>query len=108
MVNAGVDTIAASGLSCHPPLLPSPPFPSSFFFRLLVAPAWKCRDTTASHRFCSPRPALQADTESEDIGDAFLSGDVEVRDFVKDFVASRKVYHARAAKKARMDAQVMR
>lgn len=43
--------------------------------------------------------AQQAETESDALANKFLSGEVDYKDFLKEFMDKRKLYHLRAAKK---------
>jgi len=43
--------------------------------------------------------AAEAEATSENIATTFLKGDMDHKDFVKDFMEARKLYHLRAAKK---------
>jgi len=43
--------------------------------------------------------AAQAEAASDDIANKFLSGQMDQKDFLRDFAEKRKLYHLRAAKK---------
>jgi len=43
--------------------------------------------------------AQQAETESDAMANKFLSGEMDYKDFLKEFIEKRKLYHLRAAKK---------
>jgi len=43
--------------------------------------------------------ASEAEQQSDGIAKKFLSGDMEHKDFIKDFMEKRKLFHLRSAKK---------
>jgi len=43
--------------------------------------------------------ATEAETSSDAIANQFLSGDIDQKTFIKDFMEKRKLFHLRAAKK---------
>jgi ESCRT-I complex subunit VPS37 len=43
--------------------------------------------------------AHQAEQDSDGLANRFLSGEMDYKDFIKEFMEKRKLYHLRAAKK---------